>query len=197
MYKNLCIGLLVSTLAACSLTVEEPPVASQSKNLSDYDGDGVIAARDRCEFTPDPAIVDNDGCPDVVSGQSQNDVHVLFANDSTVIPNQYYAQLDKTKQFLDKYPSASIELHGYASPVGSKEHNEYLAKTRAENVRQALIDAGVSPSRIRTLGFGDNDPVQAQSEEETMRLSRRVVAQVVGSSANVVEEWTIFTTRDK
>lgn len=197
MYKNLCIGLFVTMLTACSLTVEEPPVVEQSKNLADYDGDGVIAARDRCDTTPNPAVVDNDGCPSYVAANNENDVHVLFANDSTTIPAAYNAQLNKTKQFLDKYPSASIELHGYASPVGSKEHNEYLAKTRAANVRSALIHAGVAPSRIKTVGFGDSDPVEASSREETMRLSRRVVAKVVGSSTNVVEEWTVFTTRDK
>lgn len=198
MLKPLVIASLLGGLSGCSLlSVDEPPVAKQGKNLADYDGDGVIAARDRCEATPQTAVIDNDGCPDYVHRDNSQDVHVLFANDSTVIPSTYYSQFDTVKAFLDAYPDTSIELHGYASPVGSRAHNEYLAKTRADNVRQALIESGIDANRIRSIGYGDSDPVAAEDHEESMRLSRRVTASVVGQNTNVIEKWTVFTTRNK
>ncbi len=194
--KNLSIGLMALSLFGCSISAQQPPVATQTKDLRDFDSDGVINTRDKCADTPLGAIVNNDGCPTYVKTDEQNSVHVLFANDSTVIPETYMSQLNKTAELLDKYPKTHIELKGYASPVGNSSHNQYLSNERAKNVRQQLIDFGVDANRIKTVGYGDADPIDAETAETSNTLSRRVVAQVVGSQGHVVEQWTIFTVRE-
>ncbi|MBC7006453.1 OmpA family protein [Photobacterium sp. BZF1] len=194
--KRMLTGLLTLTLLGCSVTVDEPPTAEQSRDLRDFDRDGVINARDKCEGTPYRAVVDNDGCPTTVEQEEENDVRVLFANDSDVIPDTFKTEIKRMADFLEQYPETFIELKGYASPVGNAQHNVDLSQRRAKNVRQELINFGVDPNRIKTVGFGDSDPVVAVSEEATMTLSRRVIARVMGSQGKVVEEWTIFTIRD-
>lgn len=179
----------------CATDAEAPPVAQQSRDLFDDDDDGVINARDQCPDTPHDAIVDNNGCPTLVEHNESNDLHILFANDSTVIPSQSLPQIQKMAAFLASYPEAHIELKGYASPVGGHDYNLGLSQRRAEVVRRQLISYGVAPNRIKTLGFGDNDPVAASSEEETNTLSRRVTARVRGERGNVLQEWTIFSLR--
>ncbi|HIF9457382.1 OmpA family protein [Photobacterium damselae] len=194
--KNIAMSLMALSLFGCSISAQQPPVATQTKDLRDFDSDGVINARDKCADTPLGAVVDNDGCPTYVKTDEKNSVHVLFANDSTVIPETYMVQLKKTAQFLETFPETHIELKGYASPVGNSAHNQYLSDTRAANVRQQLIDFGVAADRIKTVGFGDADPIQAETSEASNTLSRRVVAQVVGSKGHVVDQWTIFTVRE-
>ncbi|WP_305844975.1 OmpA family protein [Photobacterium leiognathi] len=194
--KYVITGLLALSLFGCSLTVQQPPVAKQTKNLYDQDSDGVINQRDRCADTPIDAVVDNDGCPTFVKNSEENNIHVLFANDSSGIPESYMENIANMSAFLAKYPDTHIELKGYASPVGSAAYNVALSKRRAQAIRQALITEGVSPARIKTVGFGDSDPVKADDVEESNALSRRVVAQVVGSQGNVVKEWTIYTVRE-
>ncbi|KJF90468.1 OmpA family protein [Photobacterium leiognathi] len=194
--KYVITGLLALSLFGCSLTVQQPPVAKQTKNLYDQDSDGVINQRDRCSDTPIDAVVDNDGCPTFVKNSEENNIHVLFANDSSEIPESYMENIANMSAFLAKYPDTHIELKGYASPVGSAAYNVALSKRRAQAIRQALITEGVSPARIKTVGFGDSDPVKADDIEESNTLSRRVVAQVVGSQGDVVKEWTIYTVRE-
>ncbi|OAN11130.1 hypothetical protein A3K86_19385 [Photobacterium jeanii] len=186
----------VIALTGCATSVDDnPPIADQSRDLRDDDDDGVINARDKCAGTPHSAIVDNDGCPTYVDNQEEGKIHVLFANDSSQIPPEYQAQINEMSQFLKTHPSTYLELKGYASPVGSHKYNIALSQRRALAVKNQLLSAGVPESRIKTVGFGDNEPISADSTELTNTLSRRVVAQVKTSTNKVVEEWTIFTVR--
>ncbi|MCD9547013.1 OmpA family protein [Photobacterium carnosum] len=194
--KYTIIGLLTLSLFGCSLSVPQPPVAKQTKNLFDNDSDGVINQRDHCPKTPIDAVVDNNGCPTYIDSSEENKIHVLFANDSSVIFENYRNNIKNMSTFLAKYPKTHIELKGYASPVGNTAYNVALSKRRASVIRQALINEGVTPARIKTVGFGDSDPVKASDIEESNTLSRRVVAQVVGSQGNVVKEWTVYTVRE-
>ncbi|MCD9549579.1 OmpA family protein [Photobacterium carnosum] len=194
--KYTIIGLLTLSLFGCSLSVPQPPVAKQTKNLFDNDSDGVINQRDHCPKTPIDAIVDNNGCPTYIDSSEENKIHVLFANDSSVIVENYRNNIKNMSTFLAKYPKTHIELKGYASPVGNAVYNVALSKRRASVIRQALINEGVTPARIKTVGFGDSDPIKASDVEESNRLSRRVVAQVIGSQGNVVKEWTVYTVRE-
>lgn len=183
-------------LAACATSVpNDMPLAEQSKDLRDDDDDGVINARDKCANTPHTAIVDNDGCPTYVANPEEGRIHILFANDSTQITTEYQSQISEMSQFLKMHPSTYIELKGYASPVGSSDYNVGLSQRRAQAVKQSLLGAGITQNRIMTVGFGDTEPVSAESQEVTNTLSRRVTAQVKTASNKVVEEWTIFTLR--
>ena len=194
--KYTIIGLLALSLFGCSLSVPQPPIAKQTKNLFDNDSDGVINQRDHCPKTPIDAVVDNNGCPTYIDSSEENKIHVLFANDSSVIVENYRNNIKNMSTFLAKYPKTHIELKGYASPVGNAVYNVALSKRRASVIRQALINEGVTPARIKTVGFGDSDPIKASDVEESNTLSRRVVAQVIGSQGNVVKEWTVYTVRE-
>lgn len=197
MQKQVMCFLLTLVLPGCSTTVPDPPVAEQSRDLLDQDSDGVINARERCADTPLPAVVNNDGCPQLVESKRTNQLHILFANDSDVIPSGFRSQIQKMAAFLKAYPETAIELKGYASPVGASPYNLDLSKRRAANVRSLLVDQGIAPERVRTVGFGDNEPVRGQTREQTNILSRRVTATVTGADAGVLERWTIFTTRNQ
>ncbi|GLS91082.1 porin [Psychromonas marina] len=189
-------GLLALTLFGCSFSAEEQPTAEQSQDQRDDDNDGVINARDKCINTSHTAIVDNDGCPTKVNHEQENDVRVLFANNSSKIPNSFLPDIQRMAKFLAAYPETHIELKGYASPVGNREHNVQLSNNRAERVRLKLISEGVEASRIQTIGFGDDEPIAAGTTEAINVLSRRVVAKVIGSDNSTIEEWTIFTLRE-
>lgn len=187
--------LLSMGLSACSLSVDEPPVARQSQDLKDPDSDGVINARDNCVETPLGAVVDNDGCPNYLPMESRQQVHVLFANDSDEIPASFLPQIKSMAEFLKQYPDTRIELHGFASPVGGSQHNLALSQRRAQQVRQQLLQYGIQGDRVSILAYGDSNPVSADSADDSNTLSRRVTASVAGSDKQVVKGWSIFTTR--
>lgn len=194
--KAISLTLLALLVTGCSsMQAEDPPIVQQSHDLLDSDGDGVINARDYCVQTPKGAVIDNTGCPIVSVDSEQNKLHILFPNDVDKVPQPFLNQIQSMSDFLAKYPSTYITVNGYASPVGKAEYNLALSERRSVNVRKALIQAGVSPERIQTVSFGENQPIQDNDDNVVNTLSRRVTATVLGMNTSIKENWTIFDQR--
>ncbi|HGE6067859.1 TPA: OmpA family protein [Vibrio cholerae] len=170
------------------------PLANQIADLQDDDRDGVINARDLCPDTPKGSEIDNDGCGTFVKASQMQQLHILFANNSSSIEPAFLTQIRQMAEFLQTYPSTSIELQGYASKVGSAEHNLALSKQRSESVRDQLLRYGVAPERVNIVGYGDSVLEVEGTDDVSHARNRRVTATVVGYKGEVVKEWTIFTT---
>ncbi len=173
------------------------PIADQSADHMDDDGDGVINHRDLCPGTPEGSELDNDGCGEYAKSSQKMQIRVLFANDSDAINPIFAKQISDLADFLKEYPSTSIELQGYTSITGTDEYNLDLSKRRAENVRQELIKNGISPNRLRIVGFGETKLASFGTDEVSHALNRRVTATVIGYKGEVKKEWTIFTALPK
>lgn len=202
--RTLLLAVMAMTLSHSLFASEEPhkdvydymptPTANQVADLHDDDDDGVINARDKCPGTPQGSQIDNDGCGESVKSSRLQKLHILFANDSSVIPPVFMQQIAQMADFMQLYPETSIELQGYASKVGKAEYNLALSKRRSEAVRLQLIRSGVTPKRIRIVGYGDTILAAEGDDQASHALNRRVIASVVGFKWDVVKEWTIFTT---
>lgn len=70
-------------------------------------------------------------------------------------------------------------IEGHASNEGSFEYNYDLSNLRARSVWQALIEAGVHPSRISYRGMGEVQPVVAGDAPEAREANRRVTFNIV------------------
>lgn len=203
MNKSLLTMVIAATVLAAPLKAEdayeykETPKPNQIDDLLDEDKDGVINARDLCPQTPAKADIDNDGCGTYIKTEEEMNLHILFENDSSVIQPMFLAQIREMSEFLEAYPSTSIELQGYASKVGKAEYNQKLSERRAESVQTALLDNGVASSRVRIIGFGDTRLDELGDDEVSHAMNRKVVATVVGLKGNVKEEWSIFTKIEK
>ncbi|HET7874465.1 MAG TPA: OmpA family protein [Methylomirabilota bacterium] len=55
---------------------------------------------------------------------------------------------------LKQNPKLTVELEGYADPVGSPGYNVELSRRRAEAVRRFLGSKGVEIARIHYIGYG-------------------------------------------
>ncbi|MCK6265182.1 OmpA family protein [Vibrio sp. ZSDE26] len=197
--KKHLIGTLVATyiftapvLASDEYEYIETPVAIQVEDLLDDDKDGVINARDLCVETPLASEIDNDGCETHVKTEEQMKLNILFGNDSAELNSVFLGQVRAMAEFLEGYPSTSIELQGFASKTGSAEYNLNLSKKRANSIKDALISNGVSHTRITIVGYGDTSLSAFGDDEQSHALNRKVEATVVGYKGSVKEAWTIF-----
>ncbi|MEZ9186452.1 OmpA family protein [Vibrio splendidus] len=197
----LLLPVLTMTLFACSSKQEEAyietPEAEQIADLQDDDNDGVVNARDTCPGTPEASQVDNDGCGETIRAQEVRQLKILFAHDSFEVNPIFSDQISTMAEFLETYKSASIEIQGYASKVGSNEYNLDLSKRRANNVQDELLSNGIEPERVRIVGYGEERLENEGDDATSHALNRKVTATVVGLSEQIVEEWTIFTTLEK
>jgi outer membrane protein OmpA-like peptidoglycan-associated protein len=52
-------------------------------------------------------------------------------------------------------PAARIDVRGYASTIGGREANVFISLARAQQVVDALVEAGIAASRITRIGQGE------------------------------------------
>lgn len=86
---------------------------------------------------------------------------VFFANDSYTISSDDIAYIKDVAKVLKQNPELSVVLEGYASNVGSAEYNNQLSMKRAEAIRKALVDKGISRDRLYSAFFGIDENVPA------------------------------------
>jgi peptidoglycan-associated lipoprotein len=73
-----------------------------------------------------------------------------------------------------KRVSSTIELAGHADERGTEEYNLQLSQKRAASVKKYLQDLGVEARRLKTVGYGENRPLDPSSSEDAWSANRRV-----------------------
>jgi OmpA-OmpF porin, OOP family len=67
-----------------------------------------------------------------------------------------------------------IRVEGHADATGSALENQLLSEARAQQVAQALEDAGISKERLRTVGHGHQHPLGPNDTTAGRQQNRRV-----------------------
>ena len=80
---------------------------------------------------------------------------VTFAQGKTIIAPSQQPNVARIATYLKKYPNSKVVIKGFASPEGSVEVNERIAKARAEAVKAVLIKQyKIDAERILAEGEG-------------------------------------------
>ena len=101
---------------------------------------------------------------------------VLFSIDQSDIDqsgkNILLAQVD----WLQANSDYKIIIEGHADERGTREYNLALGARRANSAREFLISRGIESSRIQTVSFGKERPVELCSNENCYSENRRAVS---------------------
>ena len=63
---------------------------------------------------------------------------------------------------------------GHTDNTGAAAYNQDLSQRRAQAVASVLINAGVGPQRIRSIGRGEDQPVASNLTPQGQAQNRRV-----------------------
>jgi len=99
---------------------------------------------------------------------------IHFDFNSCDIAPIYNHQLQALSVLFQYNPHAVVKIMGHTDNVGSKAYNQKLSAKRSRAVAAYLMDHGVENSRIKTLFFGETQPIYANSTEYGRTLNRRV-----------------------
>ena len=99
---------------------------------------------------------------------------ILFAFNSTEVSGGARSDLFTLANSLQRYPNTTVNVIGHTDNVGGAAFNLDLSQRRAQAVSSILINAGVSPNRIRSLGRGEDQPVATNLSPEGRQANRRV-----------------------
>ncbi len=99
---------------------------------------------------------------------------ILFATDSAALNPQLRSDLFVLSESLNKYPQSIVTVTGHTDNTGSAGYNQDLSERRASSVASVLRTGGVSSSRIRVVGAGENRPIATNQTAEGRAQNRRV-----------------------
>ena len=104
---------------------------------------------------------------------SQNMKDVFFEYDSYDITSPNLSVIQSNARFLQQHAGMSFVIEGHCDERGSIEYNLALGENRAQSTKQALVQAGIPASRIRTISYGKEKPFCTESTEACWQQNRR------------------------
>jgi peptidoglycan-associated lipoprotein len=102
------------------------------------------------------------------------DAEAFFAYDSANIRPQDKAILQKLATCFSTGPlkGRQMRLVGHAAPRGDEEYNMSLGNRRADNVKSAIVGAGLNSAQVATTSRGEMDATG--TDEASWEKDRRV-----------------------
>ena len=101
--------------------------------------------------------------------------NILFKAGSDDFLEESYSELKKLLLMMKTNTNIKIEIYGHTENRGDKTQLLELSKTRAEAVKQYLVDNGISEERITdVIGYGDSKPLESNDTEAGRKKNRRV-----------------------
>lgn len=133
------------------------------------------------DFVPETIIAPVVPAPVVLKMALLEDSHFDF-DQATLRPEGMEA-LRENVQILKDNPNAQVRVAGYASASGTEEYNQVLSEKRAVAVSMFLIQEGIAPGRITTIGYGEMQPAEYEAtpnkiHTEAAKANRRVLLTV-------------------
>lgn len=140
--------------------------------LGGITGNQIAAYMDRQEQALRDAMAESDAVniqrtQNVLTATFKGDI--FFDLDSSTLKPGAYSEIDRVSNVLNNYPQTTIRVEGHTDSTGPEDYNQRLSEKRAEAVKSALIQRGMDPIRIQTVGYGESQPISSNSA-----MNRRV-----------------------
>ena len=89
--------------------------------------------------------------------------------------------------FLQEYPERVVLVEGHTDTSGSLQLNLDLSNRRAEAVKSALMQRGISGNRVRTVGLGPEFPIAGNNTAAGRQQNRRVEIIISDEEGRIIE----------
>lgn len=124
---------------------------------------------------PKPTIDPNQPFPGSLQDfaySTGGDARIYFAYDQFTLSPDARQILRMQAEWLQRYNGYTAVVEGHADERGTRQYNIALGARRANSVKDFLVSQGVSPSRLTTVSYGKERPVDARSNEEGWARNR-------------------------
>jgi len=104
---------------------------------------------------------------------------INFDFDKAVIKPEFMPVLDVAVGILKERPDLKVVIEGHTCNIGTDAYNQKLSERRAQSVHNYLVQNGVSPTKLSTVGRGETQPMADNKTKSGRELNRRVEFQVM------------------
>ncbi len=105
--------------------------------------------------------------------------NVLFDTGKATLKPSSNVSLNDLYDVLKLKKTMVVEIAGHTDNEGSPETNLKLSQSRANSVRNYLIEKGISANRIKAVGYGETQPVADNSTTQGKQKNRRTEVRII------------------
>lgn len=128
-----------------------------------------VCAKGRCvaelNINGEKVVLSRDECKNIEK------IHFDF--DQFTIKSEYRSNVQKLASCLEAYPELSVTIKGHTDEKGTPAYNMVLGEKRAGAVVGFLKNMGIAITRIKTISFGEKQPLTSESNEQAWYQNRR------------------------
>jgi len=92
-----------------------------------------------------------------------------FQFDKASLTPEGKEMLKKNVKIMNDNPVLKVRISGHTSASGSAKYNQRLSERRAYAAKDFLVEEGIAPERIETIGYGETRPAQIESNPSNLK----------------------------
>ncbi len=123
------------------------------------------------ESSIDESYIDYDSENEVNGSGGLENIHFEF--DSYALTEEARNILFKNAQLMKADKNMKIIIEGHCDDRSTEEYNLALGDRRAESAKNYLVSIGISSSRIQTISYGEELPIDPGQNEAAWAKNRR------------------------
>jgi len=120
--------------------------------------------------------------PELVVGQVLSFNNIYFESGSAQIKAESFGILDQVAQTLIANTGITVRIAGHTDSDGSNSYNQTLSESRANSVRDYLVNKGVAARSLSTIGYGEEQPAVPNTSAANKAQNRRIEFTVLGAA---------------
>ena len=179
----LCLVLTLVVLApACKKkakgdTVPDPDAQQQIQTPEPTEPDPPPVEQVEGFKSVDPEVRQIDQSAAAINDRGELKI-IYFGYDRDELTDAARSILRQNANWLKANPQWNVVLQGHCDERGTIEYNLALGQRRANSVRSYMASLGVDASRVRTVSYGEERPVDNGHNEAAWAKNRRAESQV-------------------
>lgn len=173
--KTLLISSVIIGLSACASQPKPEPVKQVAETAPQIFTPAptpapapVVQAPSNIDTAPVSTFDPNAPTPGSAADfayQAGGEPRVFFGYDRYDLNTDARIALKSQADWLNTYNNVNAVIEGNADERGTREYNLALAARRAESVKAYLVAQGIRPSRLTTVSYGKERPIDGRSSE--------------------------------
>lgn len=164
MAKILVVVALVFGVAACSRTQTTQMDPSSTQSPSD-------TGTRTTDTTLAPRVLKDS--PRVPGPLLPGIQPVYFDFDRSLVRPDQVSRVEAVRDYMKANADDYVLIEGHCDERGTRQYNMALGQRRADAVHHELVRMGISPERLETVSYGEEQPVSTEKNEAGWALDRR------------------------
>ena len=176
----LAVSVTVSISACAKKKISsEPPTAVTSEEEARRRAEEEAQQRERQKALKEEELGEESLSEKMASERTESaktifeNEDIQFEFDSIRLTPVAQEILKKKALWLRANPKAKVTIEGHCDSRGTNEYNLALGEGRAQSAKAFLVDLGIDPSRLNTISYGEERPIDRAQTEEAWAKNRR------------------------